>query len=45
MSKKDINKYPKISIITVCLNSDKTISRCIDSVLNQTIQKIKLNTL
>ena len=42
MSKKDINKYPKISIITVCLNSDKTISRCIDSVLNQSYPKNKI---
>ena len=34
-------KY-KISIITVSLNSEKYIERCIKSVKNQNIQKIKL---
>ncbi|MAS50551.1 MAG: glycosyl transferase [Chloroflexi bacterium] len=28
-------KFPKISIITVVLNNDKTIERCINSVINQ----------
>lgn len=42
MPKNDTNKYPKISIITVCLNSDKTILRCIDSVLNQNYPKNKI---
>ena len=31
----------KISIITVCYNSDKTISDCIDSVLSQTYKDIE----
>jgi glycosyltransferase involved in cell wall biosynthesis len=31
----------KISIITVCLNSDRTISDCINSVLNQTYKNIE----
>ena len=42
MIKKDIYKYPKISIITVCLNSEKTIKRCIDSVLSQNYPKNKI---
>ena len=41
-NKKGINKYPKISIITVCLNSEKTILRCIDSVLQQNYPKNKI---
>ena len=39
MYKKGINKYPKISIITVSLNSQKTISKCINSVINQNYPK------
>ncbi len=42
MIKKDIYKYPKISIITVCLNSEKTIKRCIESVLSQNYPKDKI---
>ena len=34
-----IKKLPKISIITVCLNSEKTIERCIKSVHNQNYRK------
>ena len=32
----------KLSIITVCLNSEKTIKRCIDSVLSQNYPKNKI---
>jgi len=35
----------KISIITVCLNSEKTIERCIRSVLNQKYDKIKIELI
>ena len=42
MYKNDIKKYPKISIITVCLNSEKTIKRCLDSVINQNYPKKKI---
>lgn len=35
--------YPTISIITVCYNSEKTISRTIESVLNQTIYDLDEN--
>ena len=31
----------KISIITICLNVEKTISRTIESVLNQTYSNIE----
>ena len=36
-----IIKEPKISIITVCLNSETTIERTINSVLNQTYKNIE----
>ena len=42
MHKNDIKKYPKISIITVCLNSEKTIKKCLDSVINQNYPKKKI---
>ena len=42
MYKNDIKKHPKISIITVCLNSEKTIKRCLDSVINQNYPKKKI---
>ena len=42
MYKNDIKKYPKISIITVCLNSEKTIKKCLDSVINQNYPKKKI---
>ena len=35
--------YPTISIITVCYNGEKTISRTIESVLNQTIYDLDEN--
>ena len=34
---ENLNTKPLISIITVCLNSEKTIERTIKSVLSQTI--------
>ena len=36
-----MNKNPKISIITVSYNSDKTISNTIDSVLSQEYDNIE----
>lgn len=36
-----VNDYPKISIITVCFNSAKTIEQTIDSVVKQTYQNIE----
>ena len=33
---------PKVSIITVCYNAEKTIGRCIDSILNQTYKEFEL---
>ena len=36
---KNINK---ISIITVCLNSEKTLQKCIDSVFLQNYNKKKI---
>ena len=41
MYKKGIKKYPKISIITVCLNSEKTINKCLESVIGQNYPKKK----
>ncbi len=35
MFKKNSNQLPKISIITVVLNGEKTINRCIKSIINQ----------
>lgn len=42
MYKKGIKKYPKISIITVCLNSEKTINKCLESVIGQNYPKKKI---
>ena len=42
MNKKNAKKYPKISIVTVSLNSEKTIKRCIDSVINQNYPNKKI---
>jgi len=36
-----MNQNPKISIITICKNSESTISRCIDSVINQTYSNVE----
>ena len=40
-----MKKKFKITIITVCLNSEKTIERCIKSVLNQKYDKIKIELI
>ncbi|MCB0748933.1 MAG: glycosyltransferase [Ignavibacteriae bacterium] len=36
-----MNQNPKISIITVCKNSESTILRCVDSVLNQSYSNLE----
>ena len=36
-----MNSNPLISIITVCYNSEKTISRTIESIINQTYKNIE----
>ena len=36
-----VNDYPKISIITVCFNSEETLEQTILSVVNQTYQNIE----
>ena len=40
--KKSIKDIPKISIVTVSLNSRETIKRCIQSVINQNYPKNKI---
>lgn len=40
-----MKKKFKISIITVCLNSEKTIERCIKSVLNQKYNKANIELI
>ena len=40
-----MKKKFKITIITVCLNSEKTIERCIKSVLNQKYDKTKIELI
>ena len=40
-----MKKKFKITVITVCLNSEKTIERCIKSVLNQNYEKIKIELI
>ena len=42
INRLDTKHYPKISIITVCLNSEKTILRCMNSVINQKYPKNKI---
>ena len=37
----NINKNLKITIITVCFNSEKTIKSTLNSVLNQNFDKIE----
>jgi len=39
--KHSISEKPLVTIITVCLNSSKTIDQCIDSVLQQTYENIE----
>ena len=40
---KNINKkYLKISVVTVCLNSEKTIKKCLESVIQQNYPKDKI---
>jgi len=40
-----MKKKFKISIVTVCLNSEKTIERCIKSVLNQKYKKTNIELI
>ena len=40
-----MKKKNKISIITVCLNSEKTIERCIKSILNQKYNKANIELI
>ena len=42
IAKKKINNLPKITIITVVLNGEKTIGRCIRSVANQSYPRKKI---
>ena len=42
INRLDTKHYPKISIITVCLNSEKTILKCMNSVINQKYPKNKI---
>jgi glycosyltransferase involved in cell wall biosynthesis len=39
---KTKKKYLKISIVTVCLNSEKTIKRCLESVISQNYPNNKI---
>ena len=42
MLKKNSNKLPIISIITVVLNGEKTLKKCIQSVINQSYPQNKI---
>ena len=42
MPQNILKKNLKISVVTVCLNSEKTIERCLESVIQQNYPKNKI---